>query len=69
MPPFWRGQHAVINLHDNSQGCLTPNTTVTLIEQSHNTDCIVTCYNLKNKQTSILKIYKIENKVGITKKY
>ena len=40
MPPPLFGkakivQYAVVNLRDNSLGWLTPNTTVTLIEQSH----------------------------------
>jgi len=33
-------QHAVMNLHDSSEGWLTPNATVTLIEQLHNIYCI-----------------------------
>jgi len=47
--PFWKGQHAVTNLHDSNQSCLTPNTTVTLIEQSHNIQCKAAYYNLKKK--------------------
>jgi len=38
--PFWQGLN--VGLHDSS---LTPNTTITLIEQSHNTHCVATCYN------------------------
>ena len=43
--PFWQGQYVVVNLRDNIRGCLTPNTKVTLIEQSSNTHCIAACYN------------------------
>jgi len=40
--PFWWGFNSCSM---QSQTELTPNTTVTLIEQSHNTHCIATCYN------------------------
>ena len=55
MLPFWQGQHAVANLRDNSRGCLTSNTTVTLVEQSQNTHCLATNYYIKE----------FENEVGI----
>ena len=54
-------QYAVAYLRDNSLGGLSPNTTVTLIEQSHNTYCLATCYNEKN-QTSMLKITNLKMK-------
>jgi len=57
------------DLCDSSRGWPTSNTTVTLIEQSHSTHYIATCYNFKTKQTNILKIYKFQNEVGIDKKY
>jgi len=45
-----------------------PNTTFTLIEQSHNIHCIATYMQcLKTKQTSILKFSKFKDEVGINK--
>ena len=55
----------IANLRDS---WLTPNTTVTLTEQSCNPQCIATCYHEKTKQISILKFYEFKNEVVIDKK-
>ena len=56
---------AVANLR---RGWLAPNTTVTLIEQSQNTHCTNRyMLLLKNWKNQYIKIYKLENEIGINK--